>query len=316
MYKLMATDNNLIKAIPDLTNLFNMICSLHVNEVNENDIDEKNKSSIEAFINKCNDMVEFVGKCRSLASKLIVSNEPASHKFLHIDASISNHIISNQVISHVKNIQEDYRSSFKRSIMNDKMRHEGLKQISPKPSTITKTIKNIDSVDLGDNPLRIPVVDSLKDVKQPFYWYSGDAKNREGVYIALTDTLCCRINLPNVIPSNSIDFKYKSNTCRYGSAERCRVRRHELSKIHNSNMRDCNFTHYGERFNKLGTMYRCPNVESFGNHKTLNSDMTDVSINDIKHLLMNCLSDALLASIWAQNHYKSKDVMDDLDLYV
>jgi hypothetical protein len=144
---------------------------------------------------------------------------------------------------------------------------------------------------------------------------------KAGLYMCITEGFYCQIPFPDVISSTNENYKNKSTKCKYGTYEQCYSRRCDLAQFHKSEIRTCNFAHIGEKYNKLGTMYRCPSLEHFGNHKTLTQDIQNATITDIKHILMNSLSDIMLAAIWYQNNpkaYYSKPnqrmvVLSDLD---
>lgn len=177
-----------------------------------------------------------------------------------------------------------------------------------------KELSIIENVDISPNKINIPIVKSLKDIPPMFYWYEGDNIYKKGIYTSVCHGFYAKVPLPNVISSDSVSYKINSVACKYGTKQICQENKKKISEFHNSEVRECFYVHKKEKFNKVGNCYRC-NVESFGNHATLQNDLDVVSNYDIKHMLMYSLSDDLLSMIWYQNKFRNGElIITNLDV--
>lgn len=159
------------------------------------------------------------------------------------------------------------------------------------------------SVPLQDShSVDIPIVNKLSDILPMFNWYTGDKKHPAGIYICLTEGVHIQVPFPDLISKNSKNFKHKSIPCKYKTAIFCREKQEEYSRIYGTELRQCNFVHFGESFIKIGSDFRCPNLPSFGAFDTLKEDIMLVPLSDIKTLLFNSSSDLLLILLWRKYH--------------
>jgi hypothetical protein len=158
------------------------------------------------------------------------------------------------------------------------------------------------TVDLMGNHIDIPIVTSLGNIPCMFNWYVGDDQHEAGIYISISPELIVQVPFPDLICKNSKNFKHKSVPCKYKTLENCQAKQAEYSKMYNTIVRQCNFVHIGESFIKIGSDFRCPNLPSFGAHDSLQKDMTNIHLSDIKTILMNSTSDLLLIKLWQLYH--------------
>ncbi len=181
--------------------------------------------------------------------------------------------------------------------------------------TGTITLDNIEGVDLQKNFLELPIAETLESIPPAFYWYTGDKYHKSGIYISLCKDFHIKIPFPNLINLTK-EFNSKSIKCKYETLTECQTNKKKIATIYGGEVKECFYVHKKEKFNKVGTPYRCA-VETFGNHKLLNFDLKRVSNLDIKHLLMHSLSDDILAILWYQNKFKvrQKLVFTNLDTY-
>lgn len=209
---------------------------------------------------------------------------------------------------------KDLKKTFKDSIRLDTNIHKVTKSYAP-PKASTKCITNIDNIDISLTSINIPIIKSIKDIPPMFYWYDGDTRYKKGIYTCISPGFYVRVPFPNTISSVNNGFKINSMPCKYNTKELCTEMKKKNSKLYNSEVRECSFLHIGEKFVKVGMSYRC-NIESFGNHSSLDHDLHFVTMNDIKRLLMYSLSDTLISNIWYQNKFKNGDlILSNIDVY-
>ncbi len=178
-----------------------------------------------------------------------------------------------------------------------------------------KNITSIEGISVDPATLAIPILPQIDYCPTAFYWYSGTASRKAGIYVRLLDNVICRVPFPNLFCSSSSHFKKKTIKCKYHSVDICQNNRKKYAVVNKVKMRECNYTHKGEHFNRIGSAFRC-SVESFGGHDTLANDLRKVKYDDIKLILMNSLHDILLATLWFQtNADATKHILiDDLDV--
>jgi hypothetical protein len=183
---------------------------------------------------------------------------------------------------------------------------------------VYKKLSNIYGKKIGFD-WKVPIINKLNEMPSSMYWYAGDANNPEGVYTCLTRGFYIQVPFPNVIDATQDFSRTGSIKCKYNTIRECLDIRSELANRHNSNVRDCNFAHKGDKFVKIGTSYRCPHKPRFGNHSYLRSDISSVPDSDIRTILMYSLSDMMLSSMWFQKQNmddskKNNIVMTDIDI--
>lgn len=176
-----------------------------------------------------------------------------------------------------------------------------------------KDISNIYGVDLGFNS-SIPIINKLNEMPSAMYWYGGDKNNPAGIYTCLTRKFYVQIPLPNVVDGTKDFDRTNSIKCKYNTKEECVKIRDNLSKKYNSDVRVCKFAHSGDKYIKIGTVVRCPNIPRFGNHIYLKNDLDNLPDSDVKILLMHSLSDLLLSSLWFQKQDKPNIVFTKIDV--
>ncbi len=212
-----------------------------------------------------------------------------------------------------------YKNSIKSQILKHKysdiLKNKTSKNEPNVSNKNTIILDNIDGVDLQNNYLELPVVKELENIPPAFYWYSGDKLHKSGIYTSLCKNFYVKVPFPNLL-NPAKDFNSKSIKCKHETLNDCHSNKKKLASIYGGDVKECFYVHKKEKFNKVGSQYRC-NVESFGNHKILDYDLKKVSNFDIKHLLLYSLSDDILAILWYQNRLKNnqKIVFTNLDTY-
>lgn len=175
-----------------------------------------------------------------------------------------------------------------------------------------KDISTIYGKDLGFN-FKIPIINKLNEMPSSLYWYEGDQKNPKGIYTCLSRKFYVQVPFPNVIDGTKDFNRTCSIKCKYNTAEECLNVRDDFANKYKSELRNCNFAHSGDKYIKIGTSFRCPNIPRFGNHSSLNYDLKNLPDCDIKMLLMYSLSDVLLGSLWFQNQKDISMVLTNID---
>lgn len=163
--------------------------------------------------------------------------------------------------------------------------------------TLIKSAKLVDSFYVD-----IPIINSLENINGLFNWFGGNKKYNQGIYMAICQDFIIQVPFPDLISKNLFNFKHKSIICKYKDVNICNSKQIDLSNKYGTEFRNCNYVHLGESFIKIGSDFRCPTLPSFGCHATLEEDINNVSLQDIKTILMNASSDLLLVLLWYSYH--------------
>jgi hypothetical protein len=210
-----------------------------------------------------------------------------------------------------------------------------INNILEKSGIITKKQKELSTInEINIGKCYYPIVEKIEDIPASIYWYKGDEKNGEGLYVCLSKKLDniattstekeikdCYIQIPfpdladSTKVSQSINNKIRSIKCKHDTLPNCEQYRKNIAKSYNSEVRKCTYAHVGEKYIRIGTSFRCPFRPSFGAYESLPTDMKHISETDIKVVLMNALHDILLSNIWSQQTKKiSSSVITNLDV--
>lgn len=220
---------------------------------------------------------------------------------------------------------KNFTNSFKTDAQLNINLHK-LKSTQPMPPGLPEIIPNtkfkpnvninvLDTKDISPNNLNIPIIKNLKDIPPMFHWFEGDNSYKKGIYVCMSKGFYSKVPFPNMVSTLDQNFKINSIPCKYETKLSCQLHKKKISEIFNSEVRECYYVHQKEKFVKIGSSYRC-NVESFGNHNSLNNDINYVTIIDIKRILMHSLSDSLLSVLWYQNKFKNGDLyLHNLEIY-
>jgi hypothetical protein len=176
-----------------------------------------------------------------------------------------------------------------------------------------KNISNIYNNKI-DFECKIPIINKLNEMPSCMYWYKGDKTNPEGIYICISRKFYVQVPFPDVI-DGTVDF-YRMNTikCTRGSKKNCLKHKKELAIRRNVPLVACGYTHTGDAYKKVGTLYRCPNIPRFGAHNSLNNDLENLPERDLKMMLMNSLSDILLGTLWFQKQKNKNLTIVNIDI--
>lgn len=179
-----------------------------------------------------------------------------------------------------------------------------------------KELNNINGVSVGT--LKLPIINKIEDIPPAIYWFNGDKKYKEGMYISLDKDCYIEIPFPNTIDGTKNSIRTSSIKCKYGTIDNCLNVRELYAQRYRSEVRKCNFAHKGDNYVKIGTIFRCPNIPGFGNYEAFSDDLKNITMDDIRILWMYSISDILLTKIWWQNNTSDKNikVINDLDICV
>lgn len=162
--------------------------------------------------------------------------------------------------------------------------------------------------------VKFPITPALEMIKPAIQWYIGDTKHKEGLYMCLTDGCYIEVPFPDIIDGTKNNNRAGSIKCKHTDIDKCLANRELLASRYNSEIRNCNFAHHGDKYIKIGSSFRCPELPHFGNHKTLKSDMDIINDSDIRLILMYSISDILLSNIWWQSKKKRDETIHNLDI--
>jgi len=175
-----------------------------------------------------------------------------------------------------------------------------------------KDLSKIYGKDIGFD-CKIPIINKLNEMPSALYWYDGDQKNPQGIYTCVSRKFYVQVPFPNVVDGTKDFNRTRSIKCKYNTTDECLELRRDLATRYNYKIRDCNFAHSGDKYTKIGTSFRCPNIPRFGNHMFLKQDLENLPDCDIKMLLMYSLSDVLLSSLWFQKQKDASIVFTNID---
>lgn len=161
----------------------------------------------------------------------------------------------------------------------------------------------------------IPIVTNIKDIKPAFYYLnSSDKKYKNGIYTNINNDIYIKIPFPAIIDPKKDTERKNTIKCKYFLKKDCELNRTRLSKIYNSELRNCNFAHAGDNIIKIGHISRCPTLPHFGDPKTFTDDLEKININDIKTLLLYGLNDVIISSLWFEKNKSKNKIYDDLHI--
>jgi hypothetical protein len=318
--------NNILKLLKETVNNMEKIAELNINDINLS-VDKSNNikyiddiyenlSNISNVLNKYHDIKNNMkSKIESIDMMVHKYNDyikkyyeiKDTHKFIYLfdnsyNIELNKYTLFRDVI-HPSDLDIKNNLDIKNDI--------GIKKIIK-----YKNLDSINGVSLQNNNINIPVTPNLKNIPPMFYWYEGNNIHSQGIYICISEGMYIQVPFPNVIDNDHEDYKKNTIKCKYYDKNICYNNRKKMSLLHNNKkIKECNFVHKNEFFNKISDIYRC-NITSIGNHKTLNEDLNKLNIEDIKYLLMNNTSDLLLILLWFQNKFKDSNdiVLNKLDM--
>lgn len=168
--------------------------------------------------------------------------------------------------------------------------------------------------------LKMPVVNNLKQIPPAMYYLKEDSSktnsknnHKSGIYINLGNENYAKIPFPEIVDSKKEYDRKHSIRCKYTHKKDCEEQRKKMSKYHNSQIRNCNFAHKGDKLVKIGYPSRCPTIPNYGNPESIDADTKHININDIKNLLMYGLNDLISAMIWMDYNSHKEQVFVNLE---
>jgi len=138
-------------------------------------------------------------------------------------------------------------------------------------------------------------------------YYEGDCKNKAGLYACIGEKIIVKVPLSS---TSDITNRLYNIRCRNETRVEC-------DNIHkkNSDARICSFIHKGEKYIKMPSTMKCQGMPSFGKLDTLERDIKNIDIRDIKTIIFYAISDLLLIHIWASNTPHNSIIFDNIDVF-
>ena len=182
------------------------------------------------------------------------------------------------------------------------------KKKTPKPKN-TLSLERVLIPDINHH-MNIHVIDDISNIPPALFYH----KQTNGIYIRLHNNNVFKIPFPSVVDSRKDYSRNQSIRCKYKTRDECDAQRSKMASIYNSNIRECNFAHKGEKIVKIGHQSRCPSAPSYGNTETLLSDIRLLTDGDAKSLLLYGLSDIFMASLWLEYAQIKNKAVYNLDV--
>ena len=176
--------------------------------------------------------------------------------------------------------------------------------------TLYKKLDNIYDTKL-DFIYKIPIINNIKDIPSPLYWYNGDECNKEGIYMNLTNGSHIYVPFPDVL-YNETKNKHKIIQCKNKTITECKKFRYNYNKNNKNYIYKCNFLHVGEKKLKYNNLLKCPFNHRFGNHLFLNNDLKNASYSDMQNFILYNISDILLLTVWSQKQKTLNNSLNEI----
>ena len=223
------------------------------------------------------------------------------------------------------NLQNNNTNNINKNKQNNNIENNDYKNIEDnnniKPQRNKIKLSNRSKILIKDigYELNIEKIDEITDIKPMFYWYDGDDKYDSGIYCSPYFNTYVKVPFPKIIDINK-DINKSTITCKYITREECNNQKNKYNNERNNNDRNnndrnnndrnakCQYVHKGEYFNKIGIHSRCSKIPDFGNPSSLHDDLSDMTLQDMKLILMYGLNDSILMSIWIDYNMKYKKI--------
>lgn len=162
--------------------------------------------------------------------------------------------------------------------------------------------------------LKMRCVSNLKNIPPMLAYYNNpnDKKNKPGLYCTLVPNVHVRVPFPDVIDSTKEYGRGHSIRCKYITKVLCDEQRSKMARYHNRQVRICNFSHMGEKLVKIGYPSRC-SKPSFGNSRSLSTDIKAVNLADIKNILLYGMNDIMSSIVWLDYNRVTNAVYRDVE---
>jgi hypothetical protein len=148
--------------------------------------------------------------------------------------------------------------------------------------------------------MKLPCITDIKRIPPMFYYFKGNDEQKylPGVYCCLIPNVFIKVPFPEIVDSTKEYSRDHSIKCKYKTRNLCDDQRSKMARLHNSQVRVCNFAHEGEELVKIGYPARCSTIPNFGNPSTLTHDIKIIELSDIKNILLYGMSDIITSAIW------------------
>lgn len=277
----------------------------------------KIKNVCEKILNKTSLKKKRIGKIKRLSNTLI--------EIIHESKNILDEINRLQVKCNEKLLQlegghmhtyKDFRfvdGALSVKFVETEVKHVKKTELKEKCSVKTHTIDKIQGVKIPK--INVPSVQNLNSIKSCIFWYKGDSYNSSGLYLSPFPKLYIRIPFMDVMDGSRDCNKTGTIKCKYEHKISCTRNKKNISERYGVQMKKCTYAHIGDLYKKIGTNYRSPGMPTFGNFKTLCSDLKIIPTRNIKTMLMYAVSDIFLCHLWAAaNNIKDPLIFHDIEI--
>jgi hypothetical protein len=285
--------------IPNAQNLESY--ALYLNQMNEklqNILHMTEKYALDC-INKATDVRKYVdinNKYKDDPSRMILAHREMNNKMSWADIT--------EMEDERETIHNTIDEIIIKPILENEFKHEKIAY---------KDISNIYGEGVDEN-CKIPIINNLNEMPSALYWFNGNKTNPKGVYICISHKFYVRIPFPNIVDGTKDFNRVCSVKCKYNTIDECIKRRREQSNRPNSFMRKCNFAHKGDKYVRVGSIFRCPNMIHFGRPTTIKDDLSNINEYNIKMMLLNSLSDLFISNLWFQTQKKKRLILTNIDI--
>jgi hypothetical protein len=147
-------------------------------------------------------------------------------------------------------------------------------------------------------PCPLPSIASLNDLPPAFQYIHEHG----AVFFSPCPNLYIELKVPDFAYPKDLAYS-KTCFCRYRDKSKCK---HYMGT-------HCSYVHVGEPITRTVSSVR----PSFGTKNTLYRDISKLSYSDINSILLQCVPDLFLVSLWYQNNYKTKKIIfNNIDMYI
>jgi hypothetical protein len=208
--------------------------------------------------------------------------------------------------------------------------------------------------------IKIDKVNCLTEIKPMFYWFDGDENYDAGIYCSPYFNTYIKVPFPKIIDINKDFNKSSTVCCKFITKEECNKQKNKYDNKYDNNKYDnkydnnkydnnkydnkydnnkydnnkydnnkydnnksCNFVHKGDDITKIGITARCSKIPDFGNPSSLNDDLYDINLQDMKSIMLYGINDSFLMTVWLDYNIKYKKiskhnmlVLDNLDKFI
>lgn len=205
------------------------------------------------------------------------------------------HNDGNKLVEKIVNIENITNEIFNIEYKKDK---PIIDKIEP-PITNNDIRLFVNSINQFINIQKIDDINLLDDM----FKYVKD-KNNDGIYCSING-IKIKLRSPEVLDPTKYMSKRYTVRCRYETYKECM----NANKYKSSKLFKCNYLHEGNDMVVIGNISKCNKHPNIGNAYTLNNDLNDLNLGDIKTLLTYGLTDVYTSFLWLKrNNINKRDI--------